>query len=412
MRSVFTPSVVGEAARSLNENLASTQKAIDGLLPAVTGGVINRAADDDGITTIYQLLKRTPFDTDPSLGELVETGSHRQKAAESGNGLLRKLYDERVHRLTEETARYSGVSLGAATTLTGLVMSVLMGFLHKQVVSRNLTETQLAALLRDEADVVRGAVPTALAGTLAWFIGTGVSRRVVTPVVPVVPARIDDDRAAGFPWVRWVLIALGLLLLFWLLTWACNRNDDPETTDASVPVVIPADTVASDADGNERVAGADSAGLPVVRVARDLPGGRKLILTNRAFTRDLAQYLATEGSRPNKVFLFDSLTFDLNTARISAQSRPDVNNLVQIMEAYPKLQIRIEGHTDSTGPDAINDPLSGARANAVRDALVNAGIRANRITTLGQGDTEPIATNQTEAGRDRNRRVDVVVTAL
>lgn len=133
LRSVFTAPAVNDLARVLNESNAPTQKAIDGLLPAVTAGVVNQAQTNEGAATLYRLLNSTPFDTDPGLKQLVDADSHRQKAAESGNELLRQLYTDRPQRLAESTAQYSGVGPASATTLAGLVMSVLMGYLYKQI---------------------------------------------------------------------------------------------------------------------------------------------------------------------------------------------------------------------------------------------------------------------------------------
>ena len=149
-----------------------------------------------------------------------------------------------------------------------------------------------------------------------------------------------------------------------------------------------------------------------MRVGVNLPGGRKLNLVEKSFTYSLAQFLATKGGQEPKVFTFDNLTFETDSARIADQARPNVDDLIQIMQAYPNLSIRIEGNTDSTGDDAINDPLSGERAEAVKQALLAGGIAASRVTTRELGDTKPVASNQTSAGRQKNRRIDVVITKL
>ena len=206
LRSIFTASASSELARVLGEAAAPTQKALDGLMPAITAGVINLASDQQGATKLYQLLKDTPFATDPTITELVGTGDHRQKAAASGNALLKQLFVDQPHRLAESTASYSGVGLGSATTLSGLVMSVLMGFLHQQVTRRNLTQAPLTALLLGESDTVRGAIPAALAGGLGWLIGTSrPAASVPLRTEPIPPVRTDDrDRPGGsgyyWPW--------------------------------------------------------------------------------------------------------------------------------------------------------------------------------------------------------------------
>ena len=400
LRSAFTSSAVSELARSLNETNAPTQKALDGLLPAVTAGVINRVADQEGATHLYQLLKETPFATDPTMSQLVGMGDHRQKAAESGNTLLKQLYTDRPNRLAEATAQYSGVSLGSAITLTGLVMSVLMGYLRQQVATRQLTQPQLTALLLGETDPVRNAIPAAFAGLVGWLIGTP---RPVSPIPlrtePIAPIRADD-RPASAGWWRWVLLALALLALLFFLLRGCNRDKTSSTVESSRSIA--SDTMASDSDGNG----------PQVRVGVDLPGGRKLSVVEHSFNDSLARYLAAKGSQAPRVFTFDNLNFETDSARITAQARPHVDDLIQIMQAYPNLQIRIEGNTDSTGDDAINDPLSGERADVVKQALIQGGIAASRVTTRERGDTKPVASNQTQAGRQKNRRIDVIITKL
>ena len=400
LRSTFTASAVTDLARLLGETNAPVQKAVDGLLPAIVSGVIHRAQSDEGAATLHRLLTSTPFDTDLGLKQLAETSTHRQKATESGNRLLGELIPNRPERLAESIAPYSGISLGSATTLTGLVMSILMGYLHNQVKARNLTRPQLAALLANEGDTTRGLIPAALAGMIGWFIGTGPTPSASTFTQTNRP---EEPKAAATPWLRWLLIGLGLLLLLFLLLRGCRGQNEKMTAPATRSDST-TDTVASDLDGN----GAS----PQVRVGVDLPGGRKLNVAENSFNYALAQFLATKGGQLPKVFTFDNLTFETNSARIIASAQPNVDDLIQIMQAYPGLSIRIEGNTDNTGDDAINDPLSAERADAVKAALVKAGIGASRITTRERGDTKPVASNQTAAGRQQNRRIDVIVTKL
>jgi hypothetical protein len=111
----------------------------------------------------------------------------------------------------------------------------------------------------------------------------------------------------------------------------CNRDETTttQTTEtADGPAMVATDTVAQDLDGNEGAAGADSANTragasgPQVRVGVDLPGGRRLNLVENSFTYSLARYLATKGGQTPKVFIFDNLTFEPNSSRISASAHP------------------------------------------------------------------------------------------
>ncbi len=82
------------------------------------------------------------------------------------------------------------------------------------------------------------------------------------------------------------------------------------------------------------------------------------------------------------------------------------------MLAHPGLNLEVEGHTDAVGSDAFNQKLSEARADAVREYLVNQGLKSEAVTAKGFGKTQPVASNDTPEGRQRNRRVELVVQAM
>lgn len=103
--------------------------------------------------------------------------------------------------------------------------------------------------------------------------------------------------------------------------------------------------------------------------------------------------------------------FAVNSSVLTAASMHRLDQLLQSIKATPKVvEVRIEGHTDDTGNDAVNVPLSKARAQSVRDYLVLNGLEMANINVDGFGSSRPVADNQTEAGRSANRRVEVTVT--
>jgi outer membrane protein OmpA-like peptidoglycan-associated protein len=85
--------------------------------------------------------------------------------------------------------------------------------------------------------------------------------------------------------------------------------------------------------------------------------------------------------------------------------------MAEVLKKYPDTNILVEGHTDNTGSDAINQPLSERRAQAVSNYTQQQGVEASRITTKGLGSTDPIADNTTAEGRQANRRVEVAIYA-
>ncbi len=110
-----------------------------------------------------------------------------------------------------------------------------------------------------------------------------------------------------------------------------------------------------------------------------------------------------------KLEIPSDLSFDVGKADIKDNMRPVLDKFAQTLQANPVTTLRVIGHTDSTGSDAINDPLSVRRAASVRDYLEAHGVSTSRVAIDGRGSHEPIADNTTADGRARNRRVEIFV---
>ncbi|MES1930793.1 OmpA/MotB protein [Salinisphaera dokdonensis CL-ES53] len=103
------------------------------------------------------------------------------------------------------------------------------------------------------------------------------------------------------------------------------------------------------------------------------------------------------------------VTFEFDSARLTAQAESRLDNVAEALQSSESMQVRVSGHTDSTGSDAYNETLSQNRADSVKRYLVNEGIDGSRMTTRGYGESRPVATNETAAGRAQNRRVELDV---
>lgn len=110
------------------------------------------------------------------------------------------------------------------------------------------------------------------------------------------------------------------------------------------------------------------------------------------------------------VIKLGDVLFNVNKARLSAGGINNVKKLADFLNKYPQRKVMIEGHTDSTGSDSHNQALSEKRANAVQAALVDMDISSDRITTRGYGEASPVASNGTAAGRQMNRRVEIILS--
>ena len=103
----------------------------------------------------------------------------------------------------------------------------------------------------------------------------------------------------------------------------------------------------------------------------------------------------------------NDVSFSTNSAAIKPELRGVLDPFASSLHDDPNARIEIIGHTDSTGSEAVNNPLSEERAQSVRDYLAARGVASSRIQTAGRGEREPVADNGTDAGRARNRRVEI-----
>jgi outer membrane protein OmpA-like peptidoglycan-associated protein len=117
---------------------------------------------------------------------------------------------------------------------------------------------------------------------------------------------------------------------------------------------------------------------------------------------------ATRGTHGLQMTL-DDIAFAPGRSALRAEARANLDKVVAFVNKDPHKPVHIEGHTDSRGNANANQMLSQRRAESVRDALVAAGVAASRITAIGLGEEQPVASNDSEEGRARNRRVDVIL---
>ena len=166
-------------------------------------------------------------------------------------------------------------------------------------------------------------------------------------------------------------------------------------------------------DGKYAAAPITLAPAPAAIEQVKLCGGETAPLTTGSFNYNLANYLAggTDTDLP-KTFVFDNLNFDTATTNLTPASKQTVDDLIIILKACPTAQVQLAGHTDNTGDPDANKKLSVDRAEAIKALLVAGVIDESRITTAGWGQEKPIATNDTEEGKAKNRRTELIVTKI
>ena len=160
---------------------------------------------------------------------------------------------------------------------------------------------------------------------------------------------------------------------------------------------------AEDADQARRLADSRASEAKFARREADLASQQISSLTRQLENLQLRQ------TESGVVVTLGDVLFASGQARLVEGGRSSLEEVVDLLQTEPDKKIRVEGHTDSSGEAESNLQLSEQRANAVREALVSMGVSSDRITAMGMGQDFPIASNEDELGRARNRRVDVIL---
>jgi outer membrane protein OmpA-like peptidoglycan-associated protein len=139
--------------------------------------------------------------------------------------------------------------------------------------------------------------------------------------------------------------------------------------------------------------------------------GRKMDKQAQELQRDMANARVERVGEGIKITFDSGILFDTNSSALRPASQSDITKLAATLQKYPDTNVLVEGHTDNTGTDAINQPLSEQRAQSVANAITAQNVASSRITTKGYGSTQPVGDNSTAEGKQANRRVEVAIYA-
>jgi len=139
--------------------------------------------------------------------------------------------------------------------------------------------------------------------------------------------------------------------------------------------------------------------------------GRKMDKQAAELRRDLEGAKVERVGEGIKITFAAGILFATNSSTLTPEAAGNITQLSETLKKYADTNVVIEGHTDNSGSDAINKPLSERRAQAVANNLTSNGVDSGRITATGYGSTQPVGDNSTAAGKAANRRVEVAIFA-
>jgi outer membrane protein OmpA-like peptidoglycan-associated protein len=132
--------------------------------------------------------------------------------------------------------------------------------------------------------------------------------------------------------------------------------------------------------------------------------------TDPCKTPQPGERISLKGCGTGDVIVLRGVNFEFDKARLTANAKTILDNVAEELAAYPDIKVELSGHTDAKGSDEYNQRLSDKRAAAVKQYLVGKDIAADRMSTVGYGESKPVADNETDEGREQNRRTELRVT--
>jgi OmpA-OmpF porin, OOP family len=388
--------ILQKAAAFLGEDTNASQKALSAILPSVLGGVVNQSTSISSATNLMNTLTTDGHDGSifNSLSNLLNGGSATQGLMASGDSIVKNLFGNKTSGIVDWIASYAGIKTGSASGLMSLVSPVVMGAIGKQISGGQTGVSGLINLLGGQTNFIKNALPSGLSSVLGLsnlrldtpsVVSTAQAEKIASEAHIMVAEKSLLSKV--LPW--FILLLAGLGGMFYLKM--CNTKA-PEPPQATAVTEVP-QVVAPMVDTIKKLA---------------LPEGDITVKTG-SFLDQLYMEVIDTTLDPTKALTFDNVNFATGSADLTEGSKMQLNDLVKIMKGYPKVEIKVEGHTDNQGNEASNKKLSENRAASVKTYLASHGIAGGRMATAGFGSSKPVADNTNEEGRAKNRRIEAMI---
>jgi outer membrane protein OmpA-like peptidoglycan-associated protein len=397
IQEMITPNMKQALAARMGESPQTVKTGLNTGISAILSAIASQAGDNNFVNQLMNFVRgATEQNISASVPSLVSQGLNGG-AGELVNRFLSMIFGADQAKAAAVVVQKAGVSEVTASSLLSMAAPLVLGYFSKSFSAGTLNAATFANTLRSEAgnlqpaDYMTQTQKTSAAGAVTNLRTT----------------ELGDGPGPGRTALSFVLLgSLGAIIMTWMAyrslnTW--NLQAQPVTSAAAEAAVRSANAVSDTVNSATAAAG--------VAFKKKLRDGTELSIPKMGVESNLVDFL--DSSKPvdkTAWFDFDRIQFGTNDATLQPSSMEQLQNVAAILKAYPKAKVRIGGYTDSTGDTAANLKLSDERAKTVADQLEKMGVDKSRISAKGYGDQHAIAPNDTEEGRQKNRRISLLVT--
>ena len=386
VRGQFTRELVGKAASYLGESESMVSKGLDAVIPAALAGILKKAEDGDSGSLLS--LAKSALDSGllNNVAGMFSPGGGGVPSI--GPSMISSIYGDRFGAIANAVSAFTGMKGATTSSLFGSIVPLALSLLGKFAKDSNATPGAIASLLGAQKNAILSALPSGL--NLSKIFDAG-------PVHTAAASTVIEEKK-GNKWLLPLLLLLAGVALLWYFLRGCGETRTEAVTPPTPDTVEKTNVIVVNREPQKVT----------------LPNGVVLDAFKGGIEDLLVAFLQDPNAKPGKDnwFDFNDLNFTSGTAGIIPESRKEVDNLVQILKAFPNTKIKIGGYTDKVGDEAANKKLSGDRATAVLNALKEAGVGAQVEGAEGYGsEFAKYPATAPDAARMKDRRVSVSVRA-
>lgn len=407
-KGLFTDNILSGASAALGENSANVNKAVDGIVPSILAGLLNKAGSGSNLSSLVNSaseLTSGSGNLSDLLGGALSSGANSSWLSK-GLSLLQSIFGSRLGNITSMISGFSGVKDSSASSLLSMAVPAILSLIGRHGGS---DEKGILGFLNGQKENILGSVPSGL--NLSSALGLGslseLSNKVssafssvgntVSNAANTTSQYVEEKKKGSGGWLWILLLALAALALWYFLKDGCNKQTDtPPVNDTAVH-----DTTSTTTTTTTTVRTLAEVVLPNGVKLQAYPGGIEDQLVK--FIQSDEYKNGTDSTLKDKWFNFDDLNFNFGTTELTDSSKRQLDNIAAILKAFPDVKIKVGGYTDKKGDDAANLKLSDGRAKAVQAKLKAAGVGAQVPEAEGYG--EKFATVDENAD-DKSREAD------
>ncbi|MCO4294632.1 OmpA family protein [Solitalea sp. MAHUQ-68] len=380
--SYFGNELIGKAEIYLNEGTVSVKKGLEAIIPVSLNGIVKEAeTDPESVLSLAREASNSGISN--RLYECFTPGGGGIPSI--GPTLINNILGDKFGSTANSISSFAGLKGSSTASLFGIILPFALSLLGKHAQENNLSAGELSALLSSQKSSILSAIPADL----------GIKLKDK-------PQEVFTNQGVIKKRNRWIIPTLLAFLVVFILVWlmrTCNKETTPvapTTTTTDTASTIKTEAVVINKEPVRLM-------LPDGIELEAYKGGIEDLLI--AFIND-----STATITKDNWFDFNELNFKFGTAEIIPESESELNNIVKILQAYPKVKIKIGGYTDKVGDEATNKKLSQDRANAILEALKTAGVGNQVVGAEGYGsEFAKFPAEAPEEDRIKDRRVSVSV---